>query len=457
MPSEKSTMSDPEFGRRRRLIVGVVVASVVICLSVLRVGIPYLVGPPVPRTVKIAAGSSSGVYYSVAMRYRDILEQHGFDLTLLETEGAVENLDRLKNGEATLAIVQGGTGTRDEHAGLSSLASLYLEPVWIFHRTDFGALDQLDDLRGGRIAIGPVGSGTHTIATEWLIGNGFAVSPDKVDNQSLPDGTVLLPITGEIAADAIESGEIDAAFMVVGAESPVVSRLMRVENVELMSLRRAAAYETRFRYLKTVTFAEGMLDLRQNLPGKDITMLATTASLVANDDLHPALIQLLLEAAHDVHDAGGFFEAPREFPSPFGVDIEINPDAKRYFRDGPSFLYRYLPFRYANWLDRMKLLIAPMLMLLVPLFKFFPPLYRYRIRRRIYRWYRILREIDQKLKQHDEDNVDFTPDILRLQSLETELAEVSVPLSYMEEFYNLRLHANYVLGLLKDRCQSPGE
>jgi TRAP transporter TAXI family solute receptor len=444
-------MNAPGPEKRRRLIISASVAGAVLFLISVRFGIPYLVGPPVPRTITIAAGMRSGVYYSVAQRYRDVLQTHGIELRLLETNGAVENLQRLKDHDATLAIIQGGTGTRDEHVGLSSLASLYLEPVWIFHRMDSGVLDQLADLRGSRIAIGPVGSGTHTIAAEWLSENGFELSPEQTAEQTLADGTVLLPIMGEAAADALEAHKIDAAFMVTGAESPVVSRLMRVESIELMSLRRAAAYETRYRYLKTVTFAEGMLDLRQNLPEQNVTMLATTASLVANDDLHPALIQLLLEAAHDVHFTGGFFEAPREFPSPIGVDIAINPNAKRYFRDGPSFLYRYLPFRYANWLDRMKLLIAPMLMLLVPLFKFFPPLYRYGIRRRIYRWYRILREIDQKLKQHEDDNVDFSPDILRLKSLETELAQVSVPLSYMEEFYNLRLHVNYVLGLLKDR------
>lgn len=443
--------------KRRRLILVTSLMTGVLCLIAVTVGIPYLVGPPVPRTITLAAGTRSGVYYSVAQRYRDLLQEHGIELQLLETNGAVDNLQRLNDHDATLAIIQGGTGTRDEHSGLSSLASLYLEPVWIFHRTDSGVLDQLDDLRGGRIAIGPVGSGTHTIASEWLIENGFEVSPDQAAEQTLADGTVLLPMMGEAAADALEAHEIDAAFMVTGAESPVVSRLMRVESIELMSLRRAAAYETRYRYLKTVTFAEGMLDLQQNLPDHDVTMLATTANLVANEDLHPALIQLLLEAARDVHFTGGFFEAPREFPSPVGVDVQINSDAKRYFRDGPSFLYRYLPFRYANWLDRMKLLIAPMLMLLLPLFKFFPPLYRYGIRRRIYRWYRILREIDQKLKQHEDDNVDFSPDILRLKTLETELAQVSVPLSYMEEFYNLRLHVNYVLGLLKDRYQSPAE
>lgn len=444
-------MNDHRVDKRHRLTFVTSVTVAVLLLIVLWIGIPHLVGPPVPRTITIAAGSSSGVYYSVAQRYRSVLETHGIELQLLETNGAVENLQRLKDHDAMLAVVQGGTGTRDEHVGLSSLASLYLEPVWIFHRTDSGVFDQLADLHGGRIAIGPVGSGTHTIAIEWLTTNGFDISPDESGEQTLADGTVLLPITAVAAADALEAGELEAAFMVVGAESPVVARLMRSSEIELLSIRRAKAYETRYRYLKTVTFAEGMLDLRQNLPKKDITMLATTASLVANEDLHPALIQLLLEAARDVHDSGGFFEAPREFPSPLGVDIDINPGAKHYFRDGPSFLYRYLSFRYANWLDRMKLLIAPMLMLLVPLFKFFPPAYRFRIRRRIYRWYHILREVDLKLKQHEDDSVDFAPDIQRLKSLETELAEVSVPLSYMEEFYNLRLHVNYVLALLQDR------
>ena len=209
--------------------------------------------------------------------------------------------------------------------------------------------------------------------------------------------------------------------------------------------------------MKQVVFAEGMLDLTENLPAADVTLLATTANLVANEDLHPALIQLLLQSARDVHEGGGFFEAPREFPSPFAVDIPIDEDAKRYFQNGPSLLYRFLPFRWANWLDRMKLLIAPMIVLLIPLAKLFPPVYRFRIRRRIYLWYHVLREIDQKLKLHEEDNVDFTEDILRLRKMETELAEVSVPLSYMEEFYNLRLHVNYVLELLRERCQRPGE
>lgn len=423
----------------------------IVVLALLWWGFQKLVGPPLPKSVTFAAGTSTGVYRTVAEKYREALLEDGIDLKVLETAGSAENLELLRSGEATVAILQGGTAEPIDREHMTSLASLYLEPVWLFYRADLGEVDEISDLKGHRIAVGPAGSGTHTIAAEWLSENGIEELAEDATESA--DGTSFLSVTGRAAAEKLQADEIDAAFIVVGAESEVIWDLVNDPSIRLMDFRRGDAYQTRFRYLKQVTFAEGMLDLRSNLPDQDIRMLATTANLVANEDLHPALVQLFLEAAKDVHESGGFFEQPQQFPSPFGVDIPIDQGAQRYFRDGPSFLYRFLPFRIANWLDRMKILLAPMLVLLVPLVKFFPPIYRYRIRRGIYRWYKVLREIDQKLQE--DSYHDFSEDIKRLESLETELAEVSVPLSYMEEFYNLRIHVNYVLGLLSDRYKQP--
>lgn len=447
----KSTEDDDNDKDNVRWRVSLITAAAGVLLVAVWFSVSYLVGPPVPRSLNIATGSSAGVYYAVGLRYREILSEHGIELNVIETDGSVENLELLQDRKATLAIVQGGVGGSDERQDLSSLASLYLEPVWVFYRNEFGSPDDLPDFTGGTIGIGLPGSGTHSIAIEWLAVNGFDV-PDELSESATSDGTNYVQLTAEESAAALISGDVDAAFFVVGANSKIISQLVSEPTVSLLNVQRGDAYATRYRYLKQVTFAEGMLDLQQNLPAADVELMATTANLVASDELHPALIQLLLQAAQDVHEPGGFFEAPREFPSPFGVDIEINEDAQRYFRNGPSFLYRFLPFRWANWLDRMKLLLAPMIVLLVPLAKAFPPVYRFRIRRRIYTWYRVLREIDQKLKQQTGD-VDFAEDIQHLQKMETELAEVSVPLSYMEEFYNLRLHVNYVLDLLRERCR----
>ncbi|MCA9267233.1 MAG: C4-dicarboxylate ABC transporter substrate-binding protein, partial [Planctomycetales bacterium] len=199
----------------------------------------------------------------------------------------------------------------------------------------------------------------------------------------------------------------------------------------------------RFPYLTPVTLGEGLLDLDRNLPDHQVTLVAPTACLVARGDLHPALTPLLLEAAAEVHAGGGYLEEPGEFPSPHRVDFPIGAEARRYFSRGPSLLYRYLPFRAAAWIDRVKLMLLPLITLLLPLAKAAPPVYRWRIRSKIYRWYRVLRDIDQKLKDSSEP-IDAAAEVARLKTLDRELAEVSVPLSYMEEFYNLRLHIRYV-------------
>ena len=187
-----------------------------------------------------------------------------------------------------------------------------------------------------------------------------------------------------------------------------------------------------------------MVDLARNLPTSDVQLIAHTANLVVRGDLHPALVPLLLKAAEEIHEPGGLLEQPNEFPSALHVDCPLNTHARQYLRSGPSILYRYLPFALAANIDRAKLMLLPLCTLLLPLFKAAPPAYRWRIRYRIYRWYRVLRQIDEQVKTADA-RTDFAAEIAHLRTLENELAEVSVPLSYMEEVYNLRMHVEFVL------------
>ena len=189
---------------------------------------------------------------------------------------------------------------------------------------------------------------------------------------------------------------------------------------------------------------------------RDRKHLAPTANLVARKGLHSALVPLLLGAVTQVHEGGGFLEQPGVFPSSRHVDAPMNDDSRRYLKSGPSFFYRYLPFGLAAWLDRVKLVLLPLCTLLFPFLKAAPPIYRWRIRSKIYRWYRVLREVDQKLRDAA-DRVDVSAEIARLKKLERELGEVSVPLSYMEEFYNLRLHVSFVLSQLAKLEQHSAE
>ncbi|MCA9071440.1 MAG: TAXI family TRAP transporter solute-binding subunit [Planctomycetaceae bacterium] len=443
-------------------------------LLVLGSATPWLVGPACPKRVVIATGSDMGAYYAFAQKYQPLLKSAGIQLEVRQTAGSVENASLLRDPDSgvSVAIMQGGTagastgsnlGSISQQdladSGIQSLASLFQEPIWVFYRAD-GPIKRLADLRGKRVAVGAPGSGTRAVALELLADNGMIVENNASDTKILnvlgevdvPKTTLLCQGTRD-ASQSLKSGKVDAAFFVVAPTAPVIGELMRDPNIHLLSFDRTLAYKRRHPYLTSVTISEGMLDLEHNLPKEDVELLAPTAVLVARDDLHPALIPLFLKAASQVHEGGGVLEVPREFPSEDHVEYPLNVDAQSYLRSGPSFLYRNLPFSMAAWVDQMKLMLLPLCTLLIPLIKAAPPLYRWRIRSKIYTWYRVLRRMDQARQESERS---MGPFIEELQQVERELSEISVPLSYMEEFYNLRWHVAFVLEQLERQQEHRG-
>jgi hypothetical protein len=235
------------------------------------------------------------------------------------------------------------------------------------------------------------------------------------------------------------AGEVDAASLVTSHRSSVVQMLLRSKNVRLLSANRAEAYTTRLRFLHRVKLPEGVIDLRNNIPPGDITLLAPAAQLVVREDFHPALIDLVLQAATETHAAGGLFERPGEFPSPQYLDFPLGKEAQRFYKSGPPFLRRHLPFWAATLVDRLKIMLLPFLALLFPLFKLMPPIYRWRMRSRIYHWYSELEAVDSRIqKNHAVEQIDEY--LAELDRIEDMASTVSVPLSFSKELYDLRLH-----------------
>ncbi len=402
--------------------------------------------PPPPRSFKIAAGSAGGAYHAYAELYREILARQGYTLEVVETAGSIDNHRRLMAGEVELALLQGGAAPAVVDAAdleLSSLASLFYEPIWLFHRAD-QPLDQYTDLAGRRIAIGPEGSGTRALARQLLTTNGI----DETEAE-------LLSLSSLEAAEAIERGEIDAALFVTAADSSFIPRLVARDDVTLLSVRRSLAYRKAHPFLSRVILAEGVLGLEQNLPEEDVSLLAAAASLVARDDLNHALIPLLLGAMEEVHGGIGTFSSAGTFPSEHLVEYPLRPEARHYLENGPSFLQRFLGFRAATAIDRLKILLLPLITLLFPVFKAAPPIYRWRIRSKIYRWYEDLSWADEILHEQPTDE-EISVHVAALHKLEYEVARVDVPLSYMDEYYSLRVHIQLILSKLERLAQDRG-
>jgi len=404
------------------------------------------VEPAPPKRIVITTGSDSGAYYHFAQRYATILARDGVTLEVRSSAGSLQNLERLKADEAQVGFVQGGViepkNDPDEvdDSGLLSLGSLFYEPVWVFYRGE-QPLTRLTELRGKRIAIGAEGSGVRQLARQLLEANEVPVS-DR-----------LLPLSGLVAAEELQQGRIDAAFVIASEKAPVVQVLLRSPGVKVMSFAQAGAYQRRFPFLTKLTFPHGVADLVRDFPPEDIKLLAPTANLIIRDDLHPALQTLLLQAASEVHGKSGFFQDVGEFPSYKDQMLPLSPDAARFFKSGAPFLQRYLPFWLAVLIDRLIVLLVPVFALLIPLLKVAPAIYTWRVRSKVFRCYGELRFLEDDLKNH------FDPARLedyrqRLDALDEEASQLHVPLGFTDLVYTLREHVNLVRHMLDKHQQT---
>lgn len=403
------------------------------------------VKPAPPRSVVIATGAEDGAYFAFAKRYAEILARHDLKLEIRATSGSVENYRLLKdeNSGVDFGFVQGGIGSAADAPELESLGSTYYEPVWVFHRLGAG-IERLAQFQGRRLAIGPPGSGTRQLFATLLAANGV----------SIPRGAPS-ELTGEAAVKALQQGQVDVVMLVASPRSKAVNALLRDPRVQLLSFSYAEAYTRHFPYLSAILLPKGGLDLNLDIPPRDVQMIATTANLVARADLHPAVAGAVAAAAIEVHGAPGLFQRAHEFPSVRDVDFPMSAEAARYYKSGAPFLQRYLPFWAANFVDRMIVLLVPIIALVIPLARILPALYNWRISSRIYRQYGELKFLENEvISQPAAGGADGY--LARLNKIEDDVNRMKFPLAYHERMYTLRTHIDLVRARIDKLPRSAG-
>ena len=408
----------------------------IVLISAIGLVVAYqFVSPEPPRHITIFTGSETGAYYGYAQRYAKLLAARGITLDVRTSAGSEENLSRLEKGEGEVAFVQGGTappaGDDDGAGSLLSLGSVAYEPVWVFyHGTQ--RIDRLHQLANRRVAVGEDGSGIRGLALQLLEANDIS-----------PASPNLLPIAGLTAAEALQQGQIDAAFIVAAQEAPVVQVMLRSPGLRVVSLSQAEAYLRRFPFLSKVLLPRGVVDLVRDVPPRDTWLLATTANVVVRSDLHPALVSLLLQAMTEVNGKGGFFQRAGEFPAYRDHTFQLSKDAERYYKSGPPFLQVYLPFWLAVMVERLFVMVLPLLMLSLPLLKFAPAIYSWRVRSKIFRYYGDLKFLENDLRHHY-DPTRHKEYVEHLDRIDEGASLLNIPLAFSDLLYTLREHINLV-------------
>ena len=393
----------------------------------------WVLDPAPPREVTLATGVAQGAYSEFGHRYAERLARHGIKVRLRATQGAAENLALLRDpgSGVDLAFVQGGAAESATDEALWSLGSMFHEPVWLFYRVDSAQrltgqprLDRLAQLAGWHVNIGAPGSGVPYLAQQ--------------------------PTTPAVAE--LLEGRLDAVVLASAPESLIVQMLLQTPGVALFDFAQADAYTRRLGYLSAVTLPRGVVDLARDLPPADVRMVAPTATLVARQDLHPALAQLFVQAARDVHGGPGWFQRKGEFPNARDGERPLAPEAERFYRNGVPWLQRYLPFWLANLVDRMWLALLSIVAVLLPMSRVLPPIIELRIRSRVFRWYEQLRGIEAQAGRRDARELQA-----ELDAIESRVDTVQVPLSYADELYALKGHIHLVRRRLEEPAGATGD
>lgn len=427
--------------QKGQLLVAVPVA---ILLIILLVVIYRYVDPAPPNRLVISTSDGEGDYHQFAKLYQDAFQDNGVKLEIRQSTGSAENYDRLKDpkSDVDVGFVQDGLGTPEDAPDLVSLGSLYYEPIWIFYnaKLDRGhvPMTRFNHLLGKKIAIGRPGGGTRILAQRILKSAGV--------NEK---NSHFLDLGWRDAARAVGDGRVDAAIFLATPEEVVIRELIHDPDLRLMSLDQAEAISRQIPFLHHLVLPHGAMDLAKGLPDRDIDLVSPTATLLVRDSVHPALMYLLLNAASQVHDDAGIFEKKDEFPIDKVDQFPLADEAKSFYKNGIPFWQKHLPFWLATIVDRFLLVSIPLFALLFPFVKSIPQLYKWRIRRRIHKFYgelKYLETIIQSAPNHEQDS----KHLLDLDKIEEKVQQMKVPLEFAEHLYSLRGHIEFVRSQLKN-------
>ena len=415
----------------RRLVTGLV--AIALMMAIVSLALVYFFPAP-PSTVTLATAFKGASFDYYGHRYRDRLARDHVNLELRETAGAVENLKLLQDPHSGVdaAFVAGGISNSKQAPGLLSLGTVYNNAFWIFYHSS-QSIEHLSQLKGKRIAVGPVGSGTRQAAERIL---GLAGISDAT--------ATFLAFAGIAAVEAMKDGKVDVVWILGALEIPAVQALLRNPDVRLLNFPMAEAYTRIYPDLVRLTLPQGVLDIEKNLPPSDVSLIANTNRVLVRGDLHPEIVYLLLKTMVAEHSEPGIFQRAGEFPKSTDPEYPIAESAMEFYKNGPSFMQRHVPLWLSVHIQRLIAVLATVIAVVIPLFHYLPLLYRWNVRRRLFYWYARLQSLEASIDSNPSNRKNAADMKVELQRIEDAVSHIRFPLTFSDQVYNLRSHIEIV-------------
>jgi TRAP-type uncharacterized transport system substrate-binding protein len=423
-----------------RALTAIVVIGGIVWLAL----IYFIPTPPSKVVMATAFKGASFDYYG--RQYKEIFARSHVQLELRETAGALENLKLLQdpNTDVQIAFVTGGLSDAKHAPGVLSLGTVYDQPFWIFYSSSQPQLDQLSQLKGKRIAVGPVGSATRYMAEQVLAKGG-------VNSETAS----FLPFAGSAADKALNDGQIDAVWIIGVPEATAVQSFLRNPNVRPMNFPMGDAFTRIFPDLARMTLPQGTIDIEQVIPSSDVALIGTKAKVLIRRDLHPEIVQLLLQTMKEVHGGADLFHRSGDYPNGSDSEYIVASTATEFYKNGPSFMQRHLPLWLSTHVQRAIAILVTGIAIGVPLIHFVPQSYNWMTRRRLFFWYAQLRALERSFDSST-NHKHLVHTLTEIERIDDAVSKIHFPLTFADQVYTLRSHIDFVRQKIASRIRSAG-
>jgi len=427
------------FGRRalfKSLAIAILLVSVVSLVLIY-----FFPAPPSKVVMATAFKGASFEYYG--RQYRDIFKRSHVELELRETAGAVENITLLLDAKSDvqIAFVTGGVSNGKLARGLLSLGTVYNQPFWIFY-SSAEPIDQLSQLKGKRIAVGPEGSATRLTAEKIL-------SKGGVNSQT----ATLLPFAGLAAVKAMKDEKVDAVWIIGAPDATAVQSFLRDPNVRLLGFPLAEAFTRIYPDLIRLVLPKGVIDIDRVIPADDVPLIGTTTKVLVRNDLNPEIVQLLLQTMVETHSGPEIFQRAGEFPNSTDAEYPVTSTAIDFYKNGPSFFQRHLPLWLTVHVQRAIAVLVTLVAVGLPLFHYLPVFYRWGMQRRLLYWYGQLKALETSFDAEASDGQLFEKRI-EIERIDDTVSRIRFPLALSNQLYELRSHIDIVRRKIASRADA---
>ena len=427
---------------RWQLFKGLVAAVGV--LSIVSLALIYFLPSP-PSKVVMATAFKGGVYEYYGRQYREVFARFHIELEPRETGGAGENIKLLldPNSDVEIGLMAGGVSDGKHAPGVLSLGTVSNQPFWLFS-TSNEPLDRLSQLKGKRIAVGPAGSGTR-LAAEKILGKAGLNS----------ETATLLPFIAATAVEALNDGKVDAVWIFGAPDAPAIHSLLHNPNVRLMSFPNAEAFTIMFPDLVRLVLPQGVIDIDRNIPANDVPLIGSPTKVLVRSDVHPEIVQLLLQTMVEVHGGRQIFQRSGEFPNSTDTEYPVAPAAIDFYKNGPSFMQRHVPLWLSVHAQRAIAVLVAAIALGLPTARLLPLAYNWINRRRLFYWYAQLKKLEASFDTSPV-NQHLAKAQAEVERIEEAVSHIHFPLTFSDQLYNLRSHIDIVRRKITSHGNAPG-